>query len=174
MEFVKTELQLQTKVDDRTKRHFLNDQLFVLHCHHYSTLYTQLAMDAGETSLLTDVAEEVFLDLLKTYFCKHSVSCLQEKIELACQYYAAMGLGKMKVGYCGEDSGEVELLKSHLDEGWKKKWGQHNEPVNYIGKGYVAAMFAAFFDAPKGTFTAQEVQSIAMGAEKSTFRVVKA
>jgi hypothetical protein len=159
--------------DKKTKRHYLNGHLSVFHCHHYSSLYSQLALDAQETELLAESSEEAFYEILAGYFDKHNLTSIEERIDIAYQYYAAVGLGKMQVKYLGENSGEVELLASHVDSGWIKKWGEYDKPVNYIGAGYITAMFSAVLGEPKNTFKANEVQSIVMGAETSLFNVTR-
>ncbi len=170
--FKKDELVLDHVFDRKTNRHYLNGMLSVFHCHHYATLYTQLAMDAEETELLIDTSEDVFFDMLKNYFETHDVDSITKRIDFACEYYAALGLGKMNVSYAGDDSGQVEITASHLDQGWIKKWGKHDAPVNYVGAGYINAMFSAVFDKPKKSFMATEIQSIVKGAESSKFNVV--
>lgn len=170
-EFKKTTFVLNHKFDPVRNRHYLNGMVSVLHCHHYSTLYTQLALDAKETDLLACVSEETFYKVLKNYFQDNHVTDLEQKIELACQYYAAVGLGKMEVVFAGDFSGEVKLVESHLDKGWIKKWGTYDRPVNFISAGFIAGMFAACFDKTPGSYTANERESIAMGAEKSVFSV---
>jgi hypothetical protein len=172
-QFRKTELILDHKFDPLLKRHFLNGQLTVLHCHHFSTLYTQLALDARQSSLLAEIAEDSFVDVLKDYFKQHALVELGERASIACQYYAAVGLGKLAMNYLGPDSGQVDLERSHIDEGWIKKWGNHDCPVNYITAGFVAAMFAAILDLPARSFEVHEISSMAMGAPKGCFSVVR-
>jgi hypothetical protein len=171
--FKKLNFQIDHKFDRRTNRHYVNGELSVLHCHHYSTLYTQLAMDAHETELLTRVAEDTFYEVLSDYFTKNQISDLQERVEIACQYFSAVGLGKMKVLALGDDSGEVRLLHSHIDEGWIKKWGHYDKPVNYIVGGYISALFSSVLNAPRHAFNTLETESIVMGAERSTFKVTR-
>ena len=172
-EFKKTKLEIDHKFDQRTNRHYLNGVQSVYHCHHYTSLYTQLAIDAGETELLQKCAEESFFNVLSGYFESSGICNLQDRIEIACQYFSAMGLGVMEVNYLGDDSGEIELPFSLLDEGWKKKWGNFDKPVNYIGAGYMAAMFSAIMDKSVGDFAVLEVQSIVQGKKTSVFKVVK-
>ena len=92
--FKETILELEHRFDTKKDRHYLNEQLSVLHCHHYTTLYTQLALDAGETELLAKVSEETFYKVLTDYFKKHNIDTVEKRIDIACQYYSAMGLGK--------------------------------------------------------------------------------
>ncbi len=172
-EHKKNNLILEHHFDRKTKRHYLNGHLTVLHCHHYSSLYAQLAIDSDETELLQQSSEDTFYELLNDYFDKHEPATLPEKIDIACQYFAAVGLGMMKVNYFGEDSGEVELLSSHVDSGWIKKWNRHDGPVNFMGAGYISAMFSSILSEPTKTFRVSEAQSIVMGADTSLFTVVR-
>jgi predicted hydrocarbon binding protein len=171
--FIRNELKLEKEFDPKTKRHYVNGVLSVLHCHHYSSLYTQLALDANETDLLKESAAESFYDMLKSYFAKHDVTSIPARVDIGCQYFAALGLGKMQVVNINEHSGTVEILKSHTDEGWMKKWGQYDKPVNYIGAGFIEALFESVLDQPVDSFYANETQSIVMGAEISKFKVIR-
>jgi hypothetical protein len=173
--FTRTELQLDHYMDRISNRHYLNGVVSVLHCHHYLTLYTQLADDCGMLDgrkLMEECAEDTFYKVLVDYYQKHNITCLQEQIVLAEQYYAVAGMGKMVVLCAGPDSGSVELLHSHLDEGWIAKWGQHSKPVNFFTNGYLAALFAAAFDRPTRSYSVQETASIVAGAQKSHFEIV--
>ena len=171
---VRNEVEYDHYFDRTTKRHSINGIQSVLHCHHYSALYTQLAIDAGETDLLQRCAHDSFRKVLGTYFEAHPLcQSLQRKTEIACQYYALLGLGTMKVIYLGEDSGEFSLLSSHIDSGWIKKWGKYDKPVNYITAGYIEALIEAVLDLPANSFNITETGSIVMGAEVSTFKAVR-
>jgi hypothetical protein len=171
----KTEIILDHKFDPKTCRHTLNGAVSVLHCHHYADLYSQLANDCGMLDgkkLLAECAEDCFMDILASYYSEYGVTDIDEKIAIAEQYYAATGLGQMKVLNAGPESGEVELIHSHVDEGWMKKWGKYEKPVNFITCGYIAGIFNAIFDLPTRTFSVTEEASIVAGAERSQFKVV--
>ncbi len=171
----KTELVLDRKFDPRTCRHALNGDVHVLHCHHYMSLYTQLAQDCGMLDgpkLLAEVAEDTYYPLFRDYFTRNGITSIEDRIAIAEQQYAVAGLGQMKVTCAGDDSGEVQLLHSHVDEGWIKKWGQHNKPINSVTCGYIAALFAAVFDRSPRSYQVSETESIVTGAESSKFVVV--
>jgi hypothetical protein len=173
--FKKTELELEHEFDATSRRHYLNGVLSVLHCHHYSTLYTQLAEDCGMLDgrrLLFECAEDAFLEVLASYYRAKGIGKVADRIEIAQQYFAAMGLGSMSVIYAGPDAGLVHLTRSHVDEGWIKKWGKRAEPVNYIGRGYVAALFSAVFGRSARSYTVSEGKSIVSGEELSELGVV--
>jgi hypothetical protein len=151
----------------------LQDEPKVVHCHHYTVLYTQLAFDAKETELLAETTEDTFYNLFNNYYHQCHIEDKILRMELACQYYAKMGMGSMDIICLAEEGGEVKLLSSHVDSGWLTKWGQYDVPVNYIGVGYIAAMFAAVLGYPLRYFQVIEVQSIVMGASCSLFRVAR-
>ena len=172
----KTELQLEHKFDSTSSRHYLNGACSVLHCHHFATLYCQLADDAeivDGKKLLYDSAEETFYPLLSAYYEKHGVCDLADRLAVAEEYFSAMGMGALKVTSLGDLSATAELSSSHVDEGWIKKWDKREEPVNFITQGYVAAVLAAALGAPAGSFLVEETESIVSGAEKSLFRAVR-
>lgn len=170
-----TELVLDHRFDPMSCRHYVNGQVSVLHCHHYAALYTQLAMDCSmldAKQLLADSAEDAYYEVLTSYYRKHDIADLQDRLTIAEQYYAASGLGQMRVMCAGGDAGEVELTHSHVDEGWLKKWGPSDKPVNYITAGFIAGLFAAAFDLPRRSFKVTETASIVAGSPKSRFNVV--
>lgn len=161
---------LQPEFDNKRCRHIADGLTLVLHCHHFASLTTQLANDCAlldAKKLLADCAEDTFYNVLTNYYHKNNVTGLSDRIEAAESYFSECGLGKIKVTYAGSCVGEVEFKHSHVDEGWIKKWGVSNKPVNHIGCGYVSALMSAVFDKPKRTYTAYESQSIVCGADVS-------
>lgn len=174
-QYKKTELVLNKVFDAKASRHLIDGNAAVLHCHHYSTLYTQLALDCSmldAKALLAECAEDAWEGFLSHYYTTNGIASLADRIAIGEQTYAAAGLGKMRVTCAGRDSGEVTLDHSHVDEGWIKKWGKCDQPVNLIGAGFIAGLFAAAFNKPVRSFTAIETQSIVSGAPCSRFSVV--
>lgn len=164
-------------VFDRVRcRHYINGEVAVLHCHHFATLYTQLAMDCSfidAKKLLADSMEDTFHPIFEEHFEYNDVEDLDERILMVEDCYAGiMGMGKMKITSLGEYSGDVILEHSHLDEGWLKKWGKYDKPVNYMTAGYIAAAFAAIMEKPVRSFKVEETQSVVMGSPISKFKVV--
>ncbi len=169
------ELKLNYKFDASKNRHYMNDVHFVLHCHHYATLVTQLAIDAEDlvkgTGVLARSSEESFLNFLSDYFAKNKVQDTSERLDIGCRMFSELGLGKIEVESTDGSVGEVIMRHSHIDEGWVKKWGTGSTAVNFIGVGYVGAMFAAAYGKPAGSFKVHESQSIVSGAGHSVFTV---
>jgi hypothetical protein len=171
--FRQNTLVLDQRFDAAAKQHHLNGRTVVFHCHHYTTLYTQLAIDSQNTDLLTRVAEDTFLTMISSYFTEHGVTALADRIDLGCQYYAAIGLGAMNVAFLSDNAAEIVLTSSHVDAGWLKKWGPFDKPVNYLTAGYAAALCSAVLGLPARSFKATEIQSVVMGAAESRFRLVR-
>lgn len=165
---------LPTRYDNVRCRHVAGDQTLVLHCHHFAALTTQLANDCSlldAKKLLGECSEDAFYTVLTNYYRDKNIKELRERIAIGERYFAEAGLGCMNVVFAGWSAGEVELKRSHVDEGWVKKWGASPIPVNHIGCGYVTAMFSAIFDRQKRTYLAAERQSIACGADVSVITV---
>ena len=170
---LKTEIEIKNKFNSNTKRRSMNGIPTVLHCHHFITLYTQLAMDARETELLEDVAEESFYEVLNKYFKDNKLTDFEEKVEIACQYYYVMGLGSLEVAFLGEDSTKIVSKKSHIEEGWIEKWGENSKAVNFIGCGYISAMLSSVFDKPFGIYKTTEYESLVKGDKETIFKTLK-
>lgn len=169
------DLKLTHTFDAKSKRHFLNNQLSVLHCHHYATLFTQLSLDAKDlvdgTRLLQESTEDVFYNVLTAYYKENGISDTSDRIDIAVQMFSAIGMGKMVAAASDAGGGEIKMPQAYVDEGWLKKWGKNKAPVNFIGAGYIAGMFAAVFDKPTRTYSVEETQSKVMGAAESHFKV---
>lgn len=170
-----SDLKLEHRFDSQRKRHYLNNKLTVLHCHHYATLFTQLGLDAKDivdgTRILKESIEDVFFEVLSNYYNQNSIADTAERMDIAIQMFSAIGMGKMSVISHDESGGDVEMPVAYVDEGWLKKWGKSKYPVNYIGCGYLGAMFSAVYNRPCRTFNVSESQSKVMGADKSVFKI---
>jgi len=161
--------------DDERMRHYLNGELSVMHCHHYSTLFSQLADDAemfNGPTLLAEAAEESFYPILNKYFEENDIDSLEDRTSIAEQYYGFVGLGQVKITP-RDQGGSAQMQHSHVDEGWKKKWGTRNDAVNFIGQGYLAAALSAINSDGCGTYKVQETQSIVSGADTSEFTITR-
>ncbi len=169
------DLVLEHKFDPERKRHYLNGELAVLHCHHYSTLFAQLAIDAHDvvdgTKILKETGGDVFHRILSGYYQKNNITSPEDRLDIAQKMFSSSGLGLMKAVSFTAQGGEIELPHSHLDDGWVKKWGPASHPVNLLGAGYIAGMFAAAFGGAPSKYQVTETQSIACGAKTSKFKV---
>ncbi len=169
-------LHVNFTFDQNTYRHAVNGCESVLHCHHYMCLTTKLAHQfakIGGARILRETAEDSVRPMLDSYIAEHKVASAAERLVVGAEYYALFGMGKMEIE--GDaDKGEVRLLHSHVDEGWIKKFGKSDKPVNDFTRGFVAAVFAAAFDKPARSYEVRETASIATGEKVGVLMVQKA
>lgn len=166
-------LKLDFSLDNETFRHYINGHAVVMHSHHYLALITKLAEefgDIGGPQLLMDVVEESMWAVLDDYVRKNGQTTPLQRCTVGREYYSVYGLGKMKVAGT-ESGGEVCLVRSHIDEGWIKKWGAHSKPINHFTRGYIAALFAVTFNKPVKSYTVIETESMAATGTEGTFIV---
>jgi hypothetical protein len=167
-------LNVVHRFDPVSKRHYLNQWNAVLHCHHYSTLFTDLAVctrSFGGIEKLVEAGDKVFGMLLKDYFAKEGVSTLDDKVAIAEQYWRVMGMGMIKIFTSDKTSGTATMEYSHLDEGWLKKFGHWNSPVNFFTQGFLAGFFGAAYGLPFGSYEVAETQSLVRGDDISRFDI---
>lgn len=173
----KTEWVIEHSYDPRSSRHYNDGAVSVLHCHHYITLYCQLADDAEQLNgkeLLFKAAEMAFLPVLARYFERHAISELSDRVALAEEYWKLCGMGTLRFDYVGDMTASAHMDHSHVDEGWIKKWGKRDKPVNFVGQGYLAAALAAIHGRPVGSYKVNEIASIVSGEARSEFSIVRA
>ncbi len=165
--------QVNYRFDPQTCRHYLNDFCTVLHCHHFVSLYTQLADDAvhfeGER-LLKETAEDTFYDVLTDYFTKHHHTTIADQIDIAEQYWQTVGMGKLHFLEVGKYTVRADMPSSHVDQGWLVKWGVKQQPINFITAGFVTAVAALVNHRPPRSYAVRELKSLVSGDEKSVFK----
>jgi len=165
-------INTQHKFDKTKCRHSLMGFQSVLHCHHYMTLTTQMAEDSdgllGGIDILISTMEDTMFDVLSQYFKKNKITTLKNKIQIIESYFSFCGLGQMEIKHLGDFSCEVELLHSHIDEGWVQKWKKRDKPVGYINRGYLQGALRAI-DAKE--WESRETQTIVSGAKSSIIKL---
>lgn len=170
------DLTVDHRFDPKACRHTVNGEAYVLHCHHYATLYCQLADDAelfDGKALLRKSAELAFHPVLAKIFADQDATSAEDRVELARQYWKFVGMGTVEFDRIGPMAAVVRMPSSHVDAGWIKKWGKREKPVNFIGQGFVAAAAAAILGLPAGSFAVSETESLVAGAEASVFMAVR-
>jgi len=166
-------LELKHTFDENTYRHYINGTNIVLHCHHYMSLTTKLAEDhddIGGTKILAEVTEDSVRPVFDQYARDHSVAAGDARLKMGSEFYAVMGMGLMEASGTAA-GGKVVLSRSHVDQGWQKKWGNHTKPINHFTRGFIAAMFGAAFDRPARSYRVKETESMVMGKPSGTFVV---
>ena len=166
-----TECKFEQAFDEERYLQYVNGEAAVMHCHHYATIFTKLALDTanlGGPQNLFDAMEETAYLTLHRYFTVEGITSSENRISLAQQYFALAGLGQLSLE-SGPEGGQATMRHSHVDEGWIKKWGKNEKPVNLIGQGFLAGATAAIYNKPVGSYSVRETQSIVTGASSSKF-----
>jgi hypothetical protein len=92
-------LNLTHRFDADHCRHYMGDLVSVLHCHHYATLFTQLAIDAKDlvdgTKILKEVTEDLIHGVLTKYYAQNGISDSRDRFDIGKQLYSFYGLGEM-------------------------------------------------------------------------------
>lgn len=170
------DLVVDQKFDPRACRHSFNGSTYVLHCHHYATLYCRLADDAelfDGKALLRKGTEAAFVPEMRKFFEAQGVCSVEGRVKLVEEYWRFMGMGLVEFESVGAMAATAVMKRSHVDEGWLKKWGEREEPVNFIGQGFLTAAMAAIYNLPEGSYAVKEQASIVSGAEASVFTIVR-
>jgi hypothetical protein len=166
-------LNLNLTFDKNNYRHYMNGFHTVLHCHHYMTLTTKAAFDyqaIGGLQILVEAAEDSIRPVLDDYFAKNTVSDPRSRLNAGAEFYAVMGMGKMAIS--GDHAkAQAILTRSHVDQGWIKKWGPTNTSVNHFTCGFIAAIFAATYNKPPRSYQVTELSSIVKGDAQSSFSI---
>ena len=168
-------LNIKYSFDDNTFRQYINGFNFVMHCHHYMALTTKLALqlaDIGGPEILAQTCEDSIRPVLDQYFRENGINAFKDRLEVGAEFFSFMGLGKLDISG-SEGGGRVLVLRSHVDEGWKIKFGKSSEPLNYFTRGYVAAVFAAAAGADARSYAVDEKTSIAAGGDSGEMQVSK-
>ncbi len=155
-------------------RHFMDGHPLVIRGHHYLPLMAKAAIDfdhLGAIALQKEEAEKAMRTIFDDAIKANNISTPEDRLDVGVTYYPEMWLGRLQIVSAGPEGGEIVAPHSHLDEGWTLKWGQADRPVNFFTCGFIAAMFACAFDKPQGSYKVEEVESLAMGAAQSRFRI---
>ncbi len=170
------ELEFNQRFDYYNMLQYVNNEPSVMHCHHYTTLFIDLAQKTREMDgprLLQESMEESFYLVLKKYYISKNISDRKEQIEIATEYFAAVGLGKLNITRIHSDGGSAELTHSHVDIGWLKKFGKSEVPLDFITMGYLSAVFELVFNHKLQGYNVTQTESIAKGDRISRFEIVR-
>lgn len=164
--------EFEQTFDPVRKLQYVNTDPSVMHCHHYATLITHMALDLDEIGaprLLEEAMEEAIYLVLKKQLLLQNITSRDARVAAVEEHFRLTGLGSLELTVLSEGEGAARLSHSHIDEGWIKKWGTADGPVNRMGAGYLAAAFAVIHDARLRTYVAEETKSMASGETHSEF-----
>jgi hypothetical protein len=168
---------LQRTFDASRMRRYLGDCPSVIHPHLWAAAHVKQALEAGAqcgaADALRDAAEEAVSIALKCLFISTNPIGVPEKKSRIEEHFRACGLGNLELTEIGAGGGEAVMSVSPFDECWVAAYGRAPAPVNLIAEGYLAAAFAAVTGSVLRSFAAEEIESMAMGAAASRFRITR-
>lgn len=167
-------LDLKHSFDNITNQHFHGNFSVVLHCHHYMSVFIDLANEfegKGGPETMIDAAAETFGSFLRLYFLNAGIRDPKERVNVAEQYWKSIGMGVIKIDTNGKDSAKASMDYSHVDEGWLKKGKRTSKPINYITQGFLKGVMQAVHGGTIDNYRVTETNSLALGARKSEFEV---
>jgi hypothetical protein len=170
------ECEFNQEFDPKYMYQYVNNEISVMHCHHYATLFTKLAIDMdkkldGARLLKESMEESAYLTLQRLMLTQKVISH-NDKVDIAQQYFGLSGLGQLQLKV-KSNGGSARLMHSHVDEGWIKKWRKEKKPVNFIGQGYIIAAFSVINGRSIGTYEIEETRSIVKGDRYSEFTITE-
>jgi len=158
--------------DPIRKLQYINSDPSVMHCHHYSAIFTRLAIDFeshGGTKNMAEAMEEAVYLALRKVFIGEEIKAVHERIRMVEEYFRLTGLGEIKLHADSATGGTATLSRSHIDEGWVKKYGNSKVPVNHVARGFLAGAFEVIHGKPLRSYDVEESASMAMGKAKGDF-----
>jgi hypothetical protein len=79
--------------------------------------------------------EEAFYLVLKKILHHSFDRNDEDKIAVAEKYYSSVGMGPDCHTSFSDKGGEAILARSHVEEGWMKKFGKSSEAVDFLRRG---------------------------------------
>jgi hypothetical protein len=166
--------EFNQRFDRRRMFQYVNDEPSVMHCHHYATLFSKLAIerkDLDGPKLLSESMEDAFYLVLKKYYIAKEIKEKSGMLKVAEEYFRLTGMGDISFSNVTQEGGKASMNHSHIDEGWIKKWGRTDFVVNYMTHGYLAAAFSLINDELIRSYHIEETASIVKGYSKSEFTI---
>jgi hypothetical protein len=166
---------LDRSLDLTRMRRYLGTCPSIVYPHAFAAAHIRQALEAGAqcgaADILRDAVEEAVSIALKFLFVSTNPIGIPERKSRVEEHFRACGLGTLELKEAGAGGGEAVVSASPFDECWVAAYGRPLTPVNLLAEGYLAAAFAAVAGAVLRSFAAEEIESMAMGAAVSRFRI---
>jgi hypothetical protein len=151
----------------------------IIHCNHYNLFLQRTIEDAGDyipaTKILTEGSVIVVYSMLRRLFEEHpNVRQPFNRLKVAADLYAQLGLGLLPLDGLTENGGQVTTSITHYSLGWRQKWGRRKKPVDYFTCGYIQAALAIAFYNPPSFYKVIQKRCLSMGDTENMFEAVLA
>lgn len=150
----------------------------ILHCHHYNT-FLQASLEDTKSYLpiypiLIDSARDIVYLQLKNHFIINQIKTINEKLQIASDFFSFCGFGKADLSKLTPDGGNIVCIAEHYSTGWLDKFVPRklDEPnVSFFASGYFSGAFEAIFDKNQGQYKTTQTKCITKGDEFPCFEI---
>jgi len=166
----------QVEIDKTRGEINIADRPHGLHCEYYS-VYWQKTRERAELvdgeHIIKKNARKALFDELGEIFSRKDAEHYAERKTYGKEFFRSMGYGKFHLPEHVEEGLEIEVENSHFGQGWKKQWGEQEEPKCTALEGFLEGFLAAATLSGEKAFTVEEKSCLAEGDESCTFEVVE-
>lgn len=152
----------------------------IYHCHHFNLFLDQTIDDAlgfeQGCALRTRAAAEASHAYLSEVVRAHDAQTPVERLQLAIQYFGAMGHGRLEVR-ADENGGTARGEYLHYGHSWKEKYGavvRRKDPADAFASGFAAAAVEVAYGLPAGSLDVKETQCVAAKSPHCEFAITPA
>lgn len=150
----------------------------VFHCHHYN-MFLQAAIEDTSSYLdvypiLIESSQEVAHTQFTTFFRSESLT-ISERKKVVEDYFSFCGFGVIDLTSLNSQGGSTYTTYDHYGIGWKSKFGLRHEDdrgVSFFTLGYIIGSLEAIYDLELGGLSGEQLECIAKGQARSTFKIV--
>lgn len=164
---------LESTYDNQTHAYRVGDEPLVFHCHHYNLFLQNTIEDASDfvdvQTLLTQSAEFVVYHQWKNLSSQGKLS-----VEDLLNTFSTFGFGKLSIINMDEKGGVITSPYDHYGLGYISKYEPRTSEqpaVSYFTQGFIAAMFAYYYDKPLFSYEVIQTECFSKGAKQAVYEI---
>lgn len=164
---------LQSTYDKPYHAYRVGNEPLVFHCHHYNLFLQNTIEDAKDfidvQTLLTQSAEHVVYHQWKAISSSYNLS-----LEDLLSTFSTFGFGKLSAVSLDEKGGIISSPYDHYGLGYISKYEprtQEQPAVSYFTQGFIAALFAYYFQKPLYSYQVIQTKCFSKGAKQALYEV---
>ena len=165
---------LEPKFDENTGLISIEGISMVIHCHFYNVFLLQAIETASYIDgkpILYKSAENSVKEQLQSYFTNKNVTDERERLLIGADMFKQFGFGLLDFSRISSSGGTVTSSSGHIALGWKKNFGERDEPVDTFACGFIAGVLEATYGKPIGHYKVEETECMVQGKDACKFEV---
>jgi hypothetical protein len=167
---------LEPDFDEKTGLIAIEGESMVIHCHFYNVFLLQaieLASYIDGKAILFESAEKSVRFQLENYFKNCNITDEKDKLQVGGDMFKKFGFGLLDFSGISVSGGKVKSNSGHIALGWKKNFGEREEPVDIFACGFIAGVLGATYQKPVGSYKVTELECIIQGKDACIFEVTE-